>query len=87
MAKRTPRLDLLRDQTDGRYRWQVEDVSSKAYSNKVDCFAQAGRVMGFRPENITWIGSHDDTVYDYGQVRRNERDVIEVFVWKRWWRR
>lgn len=90
MARRPPRVDLQRDQADGRYRWRFETAQGKPFSRREDCLAQAGRMMGFDPERIAWLpdtGTVRQGIYDYGQVTRANGDVIEVFVWKRWWRR
>ena len=80
------RLDLLRDRADGRYRWHIEDAVSKPFSRRIDCMAQACRILGVDPTSVTWLaGGPHGNIYDYGQIGKPR--FVEIFVWKRWWRR
>lgn len=91
------RLELYRERISGRYRWRVRVPghiladSGQAYSRRVDCLAGGCRVVGIDAERIEWLGGDGaggkpNRLYDYGQTKR-AAGLVEVFVWKRWWRR
>lgn len=86
------RLDLRRDRLTGNYRWVVRvpghvlGASDHSYRRRIDCLHAGLRVVGVKPEDVSWTDGVESHIYDYGQAFRS-LGFVEVFVWKRWWRR